>query len=297
MTEYPLKPSGNKSQIESGGKVAVVTDPLLRRDPFWSAMERSIIALTEEPQILYEKKHDWQQGLNSQEINRLASETGLSPNPVFAQGEDIDEGHIQRWLKVFHPELDEPIKVVTWDKIVPVRRTSPARLARMVAYLRAWQEKRAEQLRLSANPTITRSKAVGKKHVFLSYCHDDSKEVSQLREDLIAAGEKVWWDREILGGQDWQREIRKAMKEAYAVIACFSTQTDARSESGIFPELFDAIKAYRQYTPGSIFLIPVRLSECSIPDVEISDTKTLDSLQYIDLFPPSKRNDGFQRLI
>jgi hypothetical protein len=138
---------------------------------------------------------------------------------------------------------------------------------------------------------------VAKQHVFVSYCHDNSREVSPLRDDLVAAGERVWWDQEILGGQDWKREIRKAMEEAYAVVACFSKETDARQKSGIFPELLDAIEAYREYAPGSIFLIPVRLSQCSIPDVEISATQTLDRLQYIDLFPPSRRKDGLERLI
>lgn len=138
---------------------------------------------------------------------------------------------------------------------------------------------------------------MSKKHVFLSYCHDNRKDVAQLRDELVAVGEPVWWDQEILGGQDWKHEIRKAMKEAYAVVVCLSKESEARLKSGIYPELADAVQAYRQYAPGSVFLIPVRLSSCSIPDVEISDTKTLGSLQVIDLFPPSKRHDGLQNLI
>jgi hypothetical protein len=31
-----------------------------------------------------------------------------------------------------------------------------------------------------------------KKHVFISYCHDNSTEVAQLRNDLLAASEPVW---------------------------------------------------------------------------------------------------------
>lgn len=136
-----------------------------------------------------------------------------------------------------------------------------------------------------------------KKHVFLSYCRDNQTEAAQLYGELLSAGEQVWWDQKILGGQDWNHEIRKAMKEAYAVVVCLSQETEARLKSGIYPELSDAIKVYREYRPGSIFLIPVRLSSCSIPDVEISDTKSLDSLQVIDLFPSSKRQDGVQKLI
>jgi len=260
-------------------------------------MERAINALTEEPWILYEKKHDWEDGLNCRNINLLASETGLSSNPVFKQGKNVDEGYVERWLDIYHPGLEEPIRIVTWQSPVPPRRVSATKLQRMVAYLQAWQENRAEQLRLSVKATRTRSNAVAKKHVFLCYCGDNSKEVSRLRDDLITAGEQVSWDQDLLGGQDWRREIRQAMKEAYAVVACFSRETDATEKSGIYPELLYAIELYRQYRPGSIFLIPVRLSECSIPDLEISATQTLDALQCIDLFPPSKRVDGLNRLV
>lgn len=141
------------------------------------------------------------------------------------------------------------------------------------------------------------TKSMDKKHVFLCYCRDNTKDVSKLRDDLIAAAEQVWWDQDILGGQDWQQEVRKALKEAYAVVACFSKETDSRLRSGMFPELADAIEIYREYAPGSVFLIPVRLAECLGPDIKISATQTLNSLQYIDLFPPSKRDGSLHRLI
>jgi tetratricopeptide (TPR) repeat protein len=136
-----------------------------------------------------------------------------------------------------------------------------------------------------------------KKHVFLSYCHDNQAEVSTLRDELIAAGEPVWWDQDILGGHDWKLEIRKAMKAAYAVVLCLSEEAMARTTSGIYPEAADAIAAYREYSPGSIFLIPVRLSDCEIPLIEIDGTRTLDRLQYIDLFPPTRRAAGLDRFL
>jgi hypothetical protein len=135
------------------------------------------------------------------------------------------------------------------------------------------------------------------KHIFLSYCHDNQVEVRQLREDLLAAGEAVWWDQDIHAGKDWKQEIRKAMRESYAILVCFSKETEARTESGIYPELLDAIEAFRNYAPGESFLIPVRLSECEIPLVEIDATRTLDRLQRIDLFPSANRAAGLDRLI
>jgi hypothetical protein len=136
-----------------------------------------------------------------------------------------------------------------------------------------------------------------RKHLFLSYCHDNQAEVAKLRDDLIAAGEAVWWDQDILGGQDWKHEIRKAMRDAYAVVFCLSSKTADRITSAIYPEVLDAIAAYREYTPGSIFLIPVRLSDCEIPLIEIDGTRTLDRLQYVDLFPAGYRAAGFGKLL
>jgi hypothetical protein len=136
-----------------------------------------------------------------------------------------------------------------------------------------------------------------KKHVFLSYCHDNRDEVARLREDLIAAGESVWWDRDILPGEDWKFAIRKAMKASYAVVLCLSAEIEGRSQSGVYPELLDAINIYRELTPGSIYLIPIRLSPCEIPPVEIDATRTLDRLQYLDLFPGTRRAAGLQLLL
>ena len=141
------------------------------------------------------------------------------------------------------------------------------------------------------------SEPVAKRHVFLSYCRDNATEVGKLRDELIGGGEAVWWDKDIMPGQDWKFEIRQAMKDSYAVVLCLSKETEARHKAGMFPEALDAIAAYREYAPGSIFLIPVRLSQCEIPPFEIDGTRTLDRLQYVDLFPVGKRSAGLQRLI
>ena len=136
-----------------------------------------------------------------------------------------------------------------------------------------------------------------KKHVFLSYYRENAKEVSRLRDDLLAAGETVWWDQDILPGQDWRQAIRQAMRDSYAVLLCLSSEGAGRPMSGVNPEALDAIDVYRQYRTGEIFLIPVRLNDCEIPPIEIDGTRTLDRLQWIDLFPPSRRKDGLSRLV
>lgn len=144
-----------------------------------------------------------------------------------------------------------------------------------------------------------REPAIGmsKTHVFLSYCRENAKEVAQLRDELLKMGEVVWWDQDILAGGDWKMDVRQSMKDSYAVVLCLSRETQERLISGIFPEVRDAISIYREYAPGSIFLIPVRLSNCDVPPIDIDDTRTLEGLQYVDLFPPAKREAGLQQLL
>lgn len=136
-----------------------------------------------------------------------------------------------------------------------------------------------------------------RRHVFISYCRENAAEVARLRDDLIAAGAVVWWDRQIDGGQDWKLEILKAMKSASAFVLCLSQELLERTASGVFPEILYAIDAYRNCAPGSVFLIPVRLSECETPLLEIDGNRLLDRIQHIDLFPPGRRKEGVDRLL
>ncbi|MCA8994932.1 MAG: TIR domain-containing protein, partial [Planctomycetaceae bacterium] len=148
------------------------------------------------------------------------------------------------------------------------------------------KRKREEQNRMST------------KHVFVSYCRDNKDDVAELVEDLENAGQPVWWDDHILGGQDWKEAIREAMKNAYAVVICLSPEiTEERYRSGVYPEIRDAITTFRQYGPGKTYIFPVRLEKCEVPAIEIDDTRTLQRIQHIDLFPASKRDAGFQKLL
>lgn len=152
-------------------------------------------------------------------------------------------------------------------------------------------ERRTEGETAGEEETATRGR------IFISYFHVNRDQVRALREALVAAGERVWWDQDILPGQDWSYEIREALRSASACVMCFSKEADGRAESGVYPEALDAIAMYRERRPGSIFLIPVRLSRCSIPHIEIDATRTLDRIQYIDLFPPEVLADNIGRLL
>ena len=134
-------------------------------------------------------------------------------------------------------------------------------------------------------------------HVFLSYCRENQVQVSNLRDAIIAAGIKVWWDQDILPGQNWENEIHKALSDSYAFIVCFSKEMEKRYKSGVYEELRQAISISRKRPPDSIYLIPVRLNECKLPEFTIDDTTKLFNLQYVDLFPGTFLSSGVEKLI
>lgn len=86
-------------------------------------------------------------------------------------------------------------------------------------------------------------------------------------------------------GEDWKLTIRKAIqRNALAFVAVFSSNSQARDKSYQHEELTLAVEQFRQHPPGRVWLIPVRLDDCALPDYDLGAGRTLDSLQRVDLF-------------
>jgi len=129
-------------------------------------------------------------------------------------------------------------------------------------------------------------------HVFISYFHDDYDDVADLQRELEAAGHAVWWDQgkgSLRPGTLWEREIGDAIKRSYAFVMCVSHSFAVGRQSFVYPELRQAIKIQRSLSAARVFIIPVRLAECEIPDEPIDELRTLRSLQYFDYFDASRR--------
>jgi TIR domain len=101
-----------------------------------------------------------------------------------------------------------------------------------------------------------------------------------------SAGIPVWRDiTSVWAGQDWRVEVRRAINsDALAFIACFSHNSESRTVSYQNEELVLAIEQLRLRRPGAQWLIPVRLDECEIPDLDIGAGRTLRSIQRADVF-------------
>jgi hypothetical protein len=59
-------------------------------------------------------------------------------------------------------------------------------------------------------------------HTFISYCKDDKEIVSEIITKLEAKNIEIWHDASIKSGQDWKKEIFKAITDCSSMIVCLS---------------------------------------------------------------------------
>ncbi len=121
--------------------------------------------------------------------------------------------------------------------------------------------------------------------VFLCHAHADRGAVRALHARLTSDGVDVWFDKEkLLPGHDWELEIRKAVREADAVVVCLSRQFN--QDGFRQKEVRLALDIAMEKHEDTIFIIPARLEECD----------TLESLKKwheVNLF----EEDGYVMLL
>ena len=122
--------------------------------------------------------------------------------------------------------------------------------------------------------------------VFLCHASEDKPTVVKLHRRLKKSNIDSWLDKEkIFGGQDWQHQIRMAVRRADVVIVCLSHKS-INKIGFVQREVKLALEVADEQPEGSIFIIPLRLEACAVPD-------RLSHLHRIDFF----ERDGFDDLI
>jgi formylglycine-generating enzyme required for sulfatase activity len=113
--------------------------------------------------------------------------------------------------------------------------------------------------------------------VFLCHASDDKPVVRDLYHFLRQNGIDAWLDEEkLLPGQDRHVEIPKALKNSDAILVCLSKNATTK-EGYAQKEIEYALNVADEKPKGTIFVIPVRLEECNLPD-------RLSQWQWVDLF-------------
>jgi hypothetical protein len=121
--------------------------------------------------------------------------------------------------------------------------------------------------------------------VFLCHAHADRDPVRALYARLTQDGVDAWLDKEkLLPGQDWELEIKKAVREADVVVVCLSKQFN---QAGFRQkEVRLALDTAMEQPEGEIFIIPARLEECD-------NLESLRKWHEVDLF----EEDGYEKFV
>lgn len=123
-------------------------------------------------------------------------------------------------------------------------------------------------------------------NVFLCHAKEDKESVRSLYDDLIRVGVSPWMDdRDLVPGQNWELEIRKALRRSHVVLVCLSRRS-TNKRGYVQKELRFALDASEMEPEGAIYIIPARIEECDVPE-------RLRQTQWVDLH----KDEGLDRLV
>lgn len=122
-----------------------------------------------------------------------------------------------------------------------------------------------------------------KKKVFISYVHENIEQVDEICRIFSEKDIDYWIDREqIEPGKFWETAIREAIGNGGYFLACFSKEYKAKLETHMNEEILLAIDILRRKQFNSGWFIPVKITECDIPDHALGAGKTLNDIHYLD---------------
>ena len=122
--------------------------------------------------------------------------------------------------------------------------------------------------------------------VFLCHSSGDKPTVRSLYSRLRSDGISPWLDEEDLRpGENWRTAISKAVRNADVVLVCLSKTFIAKT-GFVQKEIAFALNRAEEQPEGEIYLIPVRLEPCAVPE-------RLSQWQWVDLFA----DRGYEKLI
>ena len=121
---------------------------------------------------------------------------------------------------------------------------------------------------------------------FLCHTSSDKDSVQKLYRSLVDDGIDAWLDQEkLVPGQNWQKEIQRAVRNSDVVIVCLSAKSITK-EGFVQKEIRIALDFAKEKPDGTIFIIPARLEDCAVPE-------SMNKFQWVDLFS----DNGYERLM
>jgi hypothetical protein len=121
---------------------------------------------------------------------------------------------------------------------------------------------------------------------FLCHASDDKSAVIDIYNRLFDHNVRPWLDAaDLIAGQNWEGEIRRAIKFSDVVIV-FLSRSSLNKFGYVQKEIKFALDVADEKPADVIFVIPARLEDCQLPD-------RLSHLHCVDLYRP----EGFNKLL
>jgi hypothetical protein len=137
-----------------------------------------------------------------------------------------------------------------------------------------------------SSPGVAPAAATRPLRAFLCHASEDKPAVRALYKLLRKEGIQPWFDEvDLLPGQEWRQEIRKAVRISDVVIVCLSTKSTTK-DAYVQKEIVYALDRADEKPEGTIYMIPLRLEACEVPD-------RLSRWQWVNLY----EEGGFERLM
>ena len=126
---------------------------------------------------------------------------------------------------------------------------------------------------------------ITKKKVFISYVEENLEEVKKICVAFKKNNIDYWLDKnDIDPGKFWKEAIKDAIKKGAYFLACFSKEYNNREETYMNEELLEAVKILRLKHYNSGWFIPIKLSECEIPPLDLGANRTLQDINYLKFY-------------
>ncbi|HEY0544059.1 MAG TPA: toll/interleukin-1 receptor domain-containing protein [Pyrinomonadaceae bacterium] len=105
-----------------------------------------------------------------------------------------------------------------------------------------------------------------KLRIFLCHSSGDKERVYEIYKKLRNDKFEPWLDdKDLLGGQNWEQEIQKAVRNSDVILACLSCGSIIKS-SYVQEEIKLALEVGNRQPKGTNFLIPLKLEDCELPE-------------------------------
>ena len=123
--------------------------------------------------------------------------------------------------------------------------------------------------------------------IFLCHASEDKAQVREVYHRLRAIdGFEPWLDEEdLLPGQEWAREIPRALQTSDFILI-FLSRISVAKRGYVQREMKLALDAWQELPEGTIHTIPVRLDDCEVPE-------SFRRYHWANLFDPN----GFDRIV